>query len=140
MATLPHGPVDSPAAPASGRRSGAILAACSRCARPYVLAGDAGAARRITITGDFIGPAGPAGMAGGHVDLTDARPGTVTHHARAFQFGTARIAVPPGGDASAEASWTAPFPMNVVLLSTHSHKHTTGRRRRRPPATALRRS
>ena len=59
------------------------------------------------------------------MNLLTARPGSVVHHARAFQFGTARILVPPGDDGSAEASWTAPFPMNVVLLSTHSHKHTT---------------
>src|SRR5262249_57698415 len=41
--------------------------------RPYVLAGNTGTARRITINGDFIGPAGPPGAAGGHVNLPDAR-------------------------------------------------------------------
>src|SRR5262249_22045897 len=45
--------------------------------RPYVLAGNAGMARRITIQGDFIGPAGPPGAAGGHVNLTDAPTGDV---------------------------------------------------------------
>jgi large repetitive protein len=51
--------------------------------RPYVLAGNAGTARRITLTGDFIGPAGPAGINGGHVNLTDARTGDVTTLTRA---------------------------------------------------------
>jgi copper type II ascorbate-dependent monooxygenase-like protein len=50
---------------------------------------------------------------------------SVRHHARSFQLGTFRIDVPPGESASASASWTTPFPMNVVWLSTHSHKHTT---------------
>jgi hypothetical protein len=51
--------------------------------RPYVLAGDSGTARRITISGDFIGPAGPTGATGGHVNLTDVRTGTVTTLTRA---------------------------------------------------------
>src|SRR5262249_36012666 len=51
--------------------------------RPYVLASNTGTARRITITGDFIGPAGPPGAAGGHVNLTDARTGDVTTLTRA---------------------------------------------------------
>jgi hypothetical protein len=51
--------------------------------RPYVPAGSTGTARRITIKGDFIGPAGPAGAAGGHINLTDARTGDVTTLTRA---------------------------------------------------------
>src|SRR5262249_45920366 len=51
--------------------------------RPYVNSGDTGTARRITITGDFIGPAGLAGVTGGHVNLTDIRTGTVTNLTRA---------------------------------------------------------
>jgi hypothetical protein len=46
--------------------------------KPYVLSSDTGTNRRITIKADFIGPAGPPGAAGGHVNLTDARTGTVT--------------------------------------------------------------
>src|SRR5262249_7719593 len=46
--------------------------------RPYVLASNVGTARRLTITGDFIGPAGTTGPAGGHVTLTDDRTGDVT--------------------------------------------------------------
>src|SRR5262249_56680151 len=51
--------------------------------RPYVLPSNTGTARRITITGDFIGPAGLAGPTGGHVNLTDARTGDVTTLTRA---------------------------------------------------------
>ena len=51
---------------------------------PPVVSGTATAAnRRITIYGDFIGPAGPPGAAGGHVNLTDPRTGTVTTLTRA---------------------------------------------------------
>jgi hypothetical protein len=51
--------------------------------RPYVLASNTGTARQITISGDFIGPAGPPGAAGGHVNLTDDRTGAVTTLTRA---------------------------------------------------------
>ena len=58
------------------------------------------------------------------VDFRAARKGTVRHHTRSFQLGTLAIDVPPGQAGSASASWLAPFPMNVVWVSTHSHKHT----------------
>ncbi|HZP40296.1 MAG TPA: SdrD B-like domain-containing protein [Candidatus Binatia bacterium] len=45
--------------------------------RPYVRASDTGAGRRITILADFIGSAGPAGMQGGRVTLTDQFSGDV---------------------------------------------------------------
>lgn len=48
----------------------------------------------------------------------------IRHHVRSFQLGTMNIDVPPGQSGSAEASWTAPFPMNVVWLTSHSHKYT----------------
>jgi hypothetical protein len=54
-----------------------------------------------------------------------ARPGTVRHHARSVQLGALRIDVPPHGTAETTAEWPVPFPMNVVWLSSHSHKHTT---------------
>ena len=50
--------------------------------------------------------------------------GFVQHHARSFQLGTVDIDIPPGEEGSAGAKWLTPFPMNVVWLSTHSHKHT----------------
>src|SRR3989441_9574626 len=58
------------------------------------------------------------------VDFRAARKGTVRHHTRSFQLGTFDIDVPPGQTGSASAGWVTPFPMNVVWLSTHSHKHT----------------
>src|SRR5262245_27721917 len=48
-----------------------------------VLSGDTGTARRITLSSDFIGPAGGTGVGGGHVVLTDVRTGTVTNLTRA---------------------------------------------------------
>jgi copper type II ascorbate-dependent monooxygenase-like protein len=58
------------------------------------------------------------------VNLRAARRGAVTHHVRSFQLGTLNIFVPPGKSGSATGSWATPFPMNLVWLSTHSHKHT----------------
>jgi hypothetical protein len=58
-------------------------------------------------------------------NLYAARRGSVRHHARSFQLGSFRIDVPAGQPGSATARWVTPFPMNVVWLSTHSHKHTT---------------
>jgi hypothetical protein len=51
--------------------------------RPYVNATDSGAARQITIKGDFIGTAGPANATGGRVTLTDVRTGAVMTLTRA---------------------------------------------------------
>jgi hypothetical protein len=51
--------------------------------RPYVLSTDSGTARRITIRGDFIGPAGPTGATGGRVTLTNQANGAVTTLTRA---------------------------------------------------------
>ncbi len=53
-----------------------------------------------------------------------ARRGSIVHHARSFQLGTLRIDVPPFQRGSARATWRTPFPMNVVWMSSHSHKHT----------------
>ena len=58
------------------------------------------------------------------VNFRAARKGTVRHQARSFQLGTFDIDVPPSQTGSASAGWVTPFPMNVVWLSTHSHKHT----------------
>jgi hypothetical protein len=59
------------------------------------------------------------------INFHAARKGSIRHHARSFQLGTTRINVPAGGTSSSVAEWPVPFPMNVVWLSTHSHKHTT---------------
>jgi len=58
------------------------------------------------------------------VNFVAARKRTVRHHTRSFQLGTFNIDVPPGQTGSASASWLTPFAMNLVWLSTHSHKHT----------------
>jgi hypothetical protein len=59
------------------------------------------------------------------INFKAARKGSIRHHALSFQLGTLRIDVPPGGSSSSTAAWSVPVPMNVVWLSTHSHKHTT---------------
>ncbi len=58
------------------------------------------------------------------VNFHRARKGAVTLHAKSFQLGTPRIDVPPEGEQSVTAQWPAPFPMDVVWTSSHSHKHT----------------
>ena len=58
------------------------------------------------------------------VNFRAARKGSVQHHARSFQLGTFDIDVPSGAEGSAVGSWTTPFPINVIALSSHSHKHT----------------
>jgi hypothetical protein len=59
------------------------------------------------------------------VNFRKAKRRAIKRHAKSFQLGTIDIAVPPGGDGSATAEWAVPFPMDVVWVSTHSHKHTT---------------
>ena len=59
------------------------------------------------------------------VNFHKARKKHVQHHARSFQLGTLRIDVPPGETRASTAEWRTPFAMNLVWLSTHSHKHTT---------------
>jgi hypothetical protein len=59
------------------------------------------------------------------VNFKEARRRSIRHHALSFQLGTAAINVPAGTTGSASGAWVVPFPMNVVWLSTHSHKHTT---------------
>jgi Copper type II ascorbate-dependent monooxygenase, C-terminal domain len=129
MATLPRGPLDSPGCAGFGQAFGAILAGVQSPRATVRFPSGVGFTLKphqvVLLNLHYVNGSSKPLRVDGAVNLVEARPGTVTHHARAFQFGTARIAVPPGGDASAEASWTAPFPMNVVLLSTHSHKHTT---------------
>jgi len=58
------------------------------------------------------------------VNFRAARKGSVQHHARSFQLGTFDIDVPPGAQGSAVGNWTTPLPLNVIALTSHSHKHT----------------
>jgi hypothetical protein len=129
MAALPHGPVESPGCAGFGQAFGAILAGVQAPRAAVRFPPGVGFTLRphqiVLLNLHYINGSRKPLRVDAAVNLLAARPGSVVHHARAFQLGTARIDVPPGEDASAEARWTAPFPMNVVLLSTHSHKHTT---------------
>lgn len=60
------------------------------------------------------------------VNFRRARKGSVKLHAKSFQLGTGRIDVPAHGTSATTAEWHAPFPMNVVWTSSHSHKYTEG--------------
>lgn len=129
MAALPHGPVDSPGCAGVGGAFGAILAGVqaprARVRFPTGVGFTFKPHQVVLLNLHYVNGSPKPLRVDGAVNLVAARPGSIVHHARAFQFGTARILVPPDDDGSAEARWTAPFPMNVVLLSTHSHKHTT---------------
>ena len=59
------------------------------------------------------------------INFKAARRRSIRHHARSFQLGTVNIDIPAGVSGTARGAWVVPFPMNVVWLSTHSHKHTT---------------
>src|SRR5262249_55378879 len=88
LTTQPHTPVDPIPGPGcdfsvAPDGTASTTPELLQVSRPYVLASNTGTARRITITGDFIGPAGPTGITGGHVNLTDARTGAVTNLTRA---------------------------------------------------------
>jgi hypothetical protein len=60
------------------------------------------------------------------VNFHRARKGAVKLHAKSFQLGTGRINVPANGTAAVTSEWHAPFPMDVVWTSSHSHKYTEG--------------
>ncbi len=72
--------------------------------KPFVRATESGAARQITIQGDFIGSAGPANATGGRVTLTDVRTGTVTTLTRA-----------PGGGIVSWTPGTGSTPDTIVI-------------------------
>jgi hypothetical protein len=59
------------------------------------------------------------------LNLVRAKRRRITHELRSFQLGTSHIDVEPGADGTAVGQWITPFAMNVVWLSSHSHKHTT---------------
>jgi len=58
-------------------------------------------------------------------NVTRARPSAVRHHAEQMTIGNYAIHIPPLGTASTTADWIAPFPMNVIQLSSHEHKRGT---------------
>jgi hypothetical protein len=52
-----------------------------------------------------------------------ARPGRVKHVAEGLIAGnTTGINVPPGGEQTITAEWTAPVTLNLVFLATHQHR------------------
>ncbi len=58
------------------------------------------------------------------INFRVARRGAIRHHARTFQLGTFDIEVPPQSPGSVVSTWMTPFPMNLVMLTSHSHKYT----------------
>ena len=129
LASLPKGPADSPGCADFGRNFGAIIGGIQAPRGEVRMPPGVGFTfqpHQILLLDLHYINGSPRPLAvDGAVNLVRARRGSIVHHARGFQVGTADIDVPPGSDGSAESTWIAPFPMNVVYLSTHSHKHTT---------------
>src|SRR5436309_8995487 len=51
-----------------------------------------------------------------------AKKSTVKHHAEGFIIGNSTsIAIPPGGDQTFTAEWTAPVNLTLIELATHQH-------------------
>ena len=129
LATLPHGPVQTLGCVGFGQNFGAILAGSqdprARVPFPRGVGFTLEPHQIVLLDLHYINGSPEPLRVDGAVNLHRARKGSIRHHAHAFQFGTFNIDVPPAQDGSAGAQWIAPFPMNVVYLSTHSHKHTT---------------
>lgn len=52
-----------------------------------------------------------------------AKPGTVVHRAEGLIIGnTFDIHIPPGGEQTLTAEWTAPVDLTLIQLSTHQHR------------------
>jgi hypothetical protein len=129
IASLPKGPVDAPGCVGVGQNFGAILGGVQAPRAPISFPKGVGVTFKphqiLLLNLHYINGLPKPLRVDGAINLIRAAPGSIVHHARGFQLGTFRITVPAGQDGSADASWTSPFPMNVVFLSTHSHKHTT---------------
>jgi hypothetical protein len=129
LASLPKGPVDAAGCVGFGQNFGAILGGVQAPRAAISFPAGVGFTFQphqiLLLNLHYINGTAEPLRVDGAVNLLRARPGSILHHAHGFQFGTFRIDVPAGQDGSAEARWIAPVPMNVVFLSTHSHKHTT---------------
>ncbi|HLK10232.1 MAG TPA: hypothetical protein VKW76_02520 [Candidatus Binatia bacterium] len=129
LAGLPRGTVDSPGCVGFGQNFGAILAGVqaprATVGFPHGVGVTFQPHQILLLNLHYINDSPRPLRVDGAINLVRAPAGSIVHHARGFQLGTFRIDVPPGENGSASAQWIAPFPMNVVLLSTHSHKHTT---------------
>ncbi len=129
LASLPQGPVDAPGCVGLGNNFGAILggvqAPRAKIGFPRGVGFTFQPHQILLLNLHYInGSAAPIAVDGA-VNLIRAPRGSIKHHAHGFQLGTFRIDVPPGQKGSAGAEWVAPFAMNVIFMSTHSHKHTT---------------
>src|SRR5262252_5415732 len=96
--------------------------------KPFVRSTETGTARRITIQADFIGPAGPTGATGGHVNLTDARTGNITTLTRAnggvVSWGPGSGAVPDTIVIQVPAATTGAFrpgPKQLTIVGANSN-------------------
>ena len=129
LASLPAGTVDTPGCVGFGRNFGAIIGGVQSPRGAIRLPAGVGFTFQphqvLLLNLHYINASSRPLTVDGAINLLRARPGSVVHHARGFQLGTTRIDVPAGTDGSAGSRWIAPFPMNVVFMSTHSHKHTT---------------
>lgn len=126
---LPTQPVDSVGCAGIGQQLvGAIVAFVQRPAERIRFPAGVGirlrGGQRLLLNAHYINGSDAPVTIDVAANFRAARKGTIRHHARSFQLGTFGIHVPPGADGSAVADWRTPFPMNVVWLSTHSHKHT----------------
>jgi Copper type II ascorbate-dependent monooxygenase, C-terminal domain len=81
--------------------------------------------QRLLLNSHYVNGGDAAANVAARVTFRAARRGSIVHHVRTFELGTADILVPPGMAGGASASWTAPLAMNVISLTSHSHKHTT---------------
>ena len=128
LTSLPQGPTESPGCVGFGQNFGAIIGGIQSPRGSIHLPAGVGWTFQpnqvVLLDLHYVNASTSPVTVSGAVNLPRARRGTVVHHARGFQVGTTRIDVPPGEDGSATGTWIAPFPMNVVFLSTHSHRHT----------------
>lgn len=81
--------------------------------------------QRLLLNAHYVNGGETTATVAATVKFRSALRGSIRHHARTFQLGTADILVPPSVAGSATARWHAPLPMNVFSLTLHSHKHTT---------------
>jgi hypothetical protein len=129
LASLPTGPIDAPGCVGVGQNFGAIVGGVQAPRAGTAFPRGVGLTFKphqiLLLNLHYINGTSTPLRVDGAVNLFRAPAGSIVHHARGFQLGTFRILVPPEQDGSSQAQWMAPFPMNVVFLSTHSHKHTT---------------
>jgi len=129
LASLPQGPVPAPGCVGFGQSFGAIIGTVQAPRAAVEFPPHVGFTLQphqiLLMNLHYINGSDTPLKVNGAVNLLRAPAGSIVHHAHGLQIGTLRIDVPPGQNGIAEGRFVAPFPMNLVLLSTHSHKHTT---------------